>query len=276
MDRKKHHPEYDSVRSVKGFTIIELMIAVVLGSVVVLILYEMLSSQTRIYTLQDDMAEMQQNLRVAVERLSRDLTMAGFGKPAWSTINQVDASAWYNSGSSYRPYGITVSGTNNTIDIVGCTETVVAHLNGNAAAGSTAVTLQAGEGALFNTTTKSDINIGSVENAKVQSLAGDTLTIDIDPASGGNQGLQYDHGTDSLVCLVKWVTYSLGATDNVLYMDEHQGAGNQPIAQNITAMTISVSGNLLTLTLTGRSRNTDKWTGQYITSQVINKILLRN
>jgi hypothetical protein len=275
MGREKHSLKQYSIGNVKGVSFIELMIGVVLVSVVVIILYEMLTSQSRTYVLQDDLAEMQQNLRVAVEKVSRDLTMAGFGKPRWSTINQADASAWYNGGTNYRSYNISASGSNHTIDMVGCIDAMAGHANVGVAAGSTTITLQAGEGPSFNTTTKRDINVGCVENGKIQAVAGDILTVDMDPAAGGNQGFQFDHGTDTLVCAVKWVTYSLGG-DNVLYMDEHRGDGNQPVAQNITGMTVGVSGNLLTLTLTARTRNPDRTTGLYVTSQVTNKIRLRN
>jgi Tfp pilus assembly protein PilE len=275
MGRKKHSLKQLSFGNVKGVTFIELMIGVVLVSVVVIILYEMLTSQSRTYVLQDDLAEMQQNLRVGVEKVSRDLTMAGFGKPRWSTINQADASAWYNGGSNYKSYNISAAGSNHTIDMVGCIDAMVGHASGNVAAGSTTITLQAGEGASFNTTTRRDINIGCVENGKIQAVAGDVLTVDMDPAAGGNQGLQFDHGADTLVCAVKWVTYSVGV-DNVLYMDEHRGDGNQPIAQNITGMTVGASGNLLTLTLTARTRNPDRTTGLYVTSQVTNRIRPRN
>jgi prepilin-type N-terminal cleavage/methylation domain-containing protein len=275
MDRKKRQLQHNCLRSIRGFTLIELLIGLALSCLIAVVLFELLSSQNRTYSIQDDISEMQQNLRVAVERISRDVMSAGLGKPSWSTINGVDASSWYNTTNAYTPYTITSSGGNNTIDIIGCIETTVSRLSADAAAGSVTITLSAGEGGNFNTTTKQEINIGAVENAKVTGVAGDTLTIDTNPSSGGNQGLLYAQPANTLVCLVKWVTYSLGG-DHVLYINTHQGEGNQPLAQNITAMTISISGKLLTLNLTGSTSRPDRTTGQYMTTQVTNKVLLRN
>jgi prepilin-type N-terminal cleavage/methylation domain-containing protein len=275
MDRKKRQLQHNCLRSIRGFTLIELLIGLALSCLIAVVLFELLSSQNRTYSIQDDISEMQQNLRVAVERISRDVMSAGLGKPSWSTINGVDASSWYNTTNAYTPYTITSSGGNNTIDIIGCIETTVSRLSADAAAGSVTITLSAGEGGNFNTTTKQEINIGAVENAKVTGVAGDTLTIDTNPSSGGNQGLLYAQPTNTLVCLVKWVTYSLGG-DHVLYINNHQGEGNQPLAQNITAMTISISGKLLTLNLAGSTSRPDRTTGQYMTTQVTNKVLLRN
>ena len=275
MDRKEYKLQYHRLRDIGAFTLIELLIGIVLSSVTAIVLYDLMTTQSRTYSIQDDIAEMQQNLRVAVERISRDMMMAGFGKPRWSTINGQDASAWYNVANTYTPYRITLSAGNNAIDIVGCVDTIVSQVNADAAVGATAITLSAGQGVNFNITTKQDINIGGAENAKVTAVAGDVLTIDTNPALAGNQGLQLVEPANTMVCLVKWVTYSLGA-NNGFYVDAHQGQGSQPVAQNITAMTLSISGNLLTIILTGRTRNPDRTTGQYITSQVTDNVFLRN
>ncbi len=279
--QQKYYFGYDHFRGIKGFTLIELLVGVALSSILALVLYEMLTTQDRVYSLQGDITEMQQNLRTAVEKISRDLTMTGSGKPQWSIINQApdgDASSWYNSANGWKPYRITGSGTNYAIDIIGCIDSAPVYTNVDAAAGSTTITLQTGQGANFNTTTKQDINIGGTENAKITAVAGNTLTIDTDPATAGNQGLLNAYSTGNYVCSVKWVTYSLGTSGgiDVLRMDEHRGSGNQPIAQYITGMTISMSGNLVTLTLTGRTKKPDRTTGQYISSQATNKIMLRN
>ena len=275
MGRKEHKFHYLHFRGLGGFTLIEVLVGVALSSLIVLVLFEALTAQNRTYSIQDDMAEMQQNLRVAIETVPKEVMSAGLGKPAWSMINGMDASSWYSSATAYTPYRISSSGDNNSIDIVGCIDNTASHLSADASVGSTTITLNGGEGSNFNTTTKQDINIGAMENAKVTAVVGDSLTIDTNPSAGGNQGLQYVQPANTIVCLVKWVSYSLGS-GNVLYVNRHQGDGDQPVAQDITAMTLSVSGKLLTISLTGRTRNPDRTTGQYITSQVTSKALLRN
>ena len=105
--------------------------------------------------------------------------------------------------------------------------------------GATTITLNNGEGANFNTTTLQDISIGAAENAKVMNV-----TADIAHDRHKSRRWPAIRGSCSLsrpiryVCVVTWITYSLGA-DNVLYIDAHQGQGNQAVAQDISAMTLS-------------------------------------
>jgi hypothetical protein len=241
-----------------------------LGSIVVMGLYNFLISQTRTYTVQDEIGEMQQNLRVAMEKISRDLQMSGFGKPFWATISGV------NLGSP-PPFSVRIT-SGKTIDIVGCLDPAAATLNTAVVSNSTNIVLRGGETGKFNTTTKADISIEGRENAKITAISGDTLTIDRDPGFGSNEGTLYSYPTNSKVYLVHYVTYTVDTSSNppVLVMDEHQGSGNQPIATNIIDMSTSISGNLVTVTLTGRTRNADRTTGKYGTAQLTNKIRLRN
>ena len=254
---------------------VELLIALFLGSLIVLTFYQLLMTQNKTHSLYDDTGEMQQNLRAAMDRLSRDAMSAGLGKPSWTTINTVDVSGWYNAGTAYTPYRVTVNGANNNLDLIGCFGATVSHLSADAAVNQTTLNLNAGEGVNFNTTTLQDISIGAAENAKVTNVAADILTIDTNPTLGGNQGLLLVEPTNTYVCVVTWVTYSIGAND-VLYIDAHQGQGNQAVAQDISAMTLNLTGKLLTINLTGRTAKPDTTTGQYITSQATNQVLLRN
>lgn len=239
-----------------------------------LVLYELLSSQNRVYAVQDDMSEMQQNLRIAMERISRDLTMAGFGKPSrlgtptWPTLN----------GISGLDFSIRVTG-GNTLDIVGCLDPPDGHASGTLNTGVTSISLASGEGANFNTATKSDISIGGKENAKITSIAGDTLSIDTNPTLGGSQGLVYAYPSGTPIYAVKYVTYSVDASDPnapVLRMDEHQGAGQQPVAQYVEIVGVTLTGNALDMTLTGRTRKADYTTGQYTRAQMQSRVFLRN
>ncbi len=84
-----------SVRALvqRGFTLIELMIAVALSTLVGILIYTVFINQTQAYRSQADMGTMQQNLRVAMEMLSRDISMAGWGLAH-------DGSAWGAHGHS--------------------------------------------------------------------------------------------------------------------------------------------------------------------------------
>ena len=62
----------------KGVTLIELLVALVICGIVTAGIYRLFIGQTRAYTVQDQVVEVQQNVRSAMEILLRDLRMAGY------------------------------------------------------------------------------------------------------------------------------------------------------------------------------------------------------
>ncbi len=67
------------IRSDSGFTLIELLVAIAVSGIVLAGLVQVFSIANRSYTHQDEMATLQQNLRVAKMNLERDIRMAGCG-----------------------------------------------------------------------------------------------------------------------------------------------------------------------------------------------------
>ncbi len=61
-----------------GFTLIEVLVAMVIGSILITAIYQMFHSQQKSYLIQDQVAEMQQNLRAGLYMLTRDLRNAGY------------------------------------------------------------------------------------------------------------------------------------------------------------------------------------------------------
>ncbi|HLF98117.1 MAG TPA: PilW family protein [Methylococcaceae bacterium] len=80
----------------KGLTLIEMMIALVLGLLVVAVVGTLYTQSKRSYNQDEQMARMQENARYALREISRDLSMIGFfggnGRPA-SDSSLVAASA---------------------------------------------------------------------------------------------------------------------------------------------------------------------------------------
>jgi prepilin-type N-terminal cleavage/methylation domain-containing protein len=62
----------------KGVTMIELLVALVICSIIIAAIYRLFVAQTRAYTVQDEVAEVQQNVRNAMELIVRDIRQAGF------------------------------------------------------------------------------------------------------------------------------------------------------------------------------------------------------
>jgi prepilin-type N-terminal cleavage/methylation domain-containing protein len=80
------HPDFCEeeikMKDCRGFTVVELMIALALLAVVLAGIYTTFGSQERAYILQDQMAEMNQNARVALEFMSKDIRNAAFDPTA--------------------------------------------------------------------------------------------------------------------------------------------------------------------------------------------------
>ena len=76
MDRK--NMKYENRFGIKGVTLIELLVAMVICGMVVAGIYRVFIAQSKAYTVQDQVVEVQQSVRSAMEILLRDLRMAGF------------------------------------------------------------------------------------------------------------------------------------------------------------------------------------------------------
>jgi len=61
----------------KGFTLVELMIAMVIAAIVMTSVYSVYSAQQRSYIVQEQVAAMHQNLRSAMYFMEREIRMAG-------------------------------------------------------------------------------------------------------------------------------------------------------------------------------------------------------
>jgi prepilin-type N-terminal cleavage/methylation domain-containing protein len=282
MERTSTQFQHCHFRAVGGFTLIELLVGLAITGILVIALWTLMETQNRTYGFQDSSGEMQQNLRVAVERLSRDLMRAGRG-PQWSNINGNDLSAWYNAVNNWIPYRISttvdpVTGVTTavTVDVIGCIDGTAGSLSAQANSGDTTITLQAGEADSFNNETRREISIGGVENARVRNVDGNQLSVSTNPDPDpllAAQALQSSHHAETDVCQVQWVTYQWNG--NVLTVNEHLGNGAQEIVRNITSMAVNdspIDWRQLTIRLTGTTTGTNT----PIASTVTNTIVLRN
>ena len=73
------HPE-------AGFSLVEVMSALIILAIAMTAVFATFISQQQSFTVQNRVAEMQQNLRQAVEFMSRDIRIAGYGIPDNVTI----------------------------------------------------------------------------------------------------------------------------------------------------------------------------------------------
>lgn len=67
-----------AVNNQKGFTLIEMMMALVIGAMITAATYATYSFQQKVYYTQDQVAEMQQNIRAALYIIIEEIQMAGY------------------------------------------------------------------------------------------------------------------------------------------------------------------------------------------------------
>lgn len=67
----------DRHKAAGGFTLVELMISMAVGAIVMAAVMTAFMSQHKSYLAQDDVVEMQQNVRVAMDMLTREIRLAG-------------------------------------------------------------------------------------------------------------------------------------------------------------------------------------------------------
>ncbi len=231
----------------KGFTLVELLITLAILLVVVASLSSTFVFQRKTYDIQQQTNEMVQNARAAMDLMTSEMMMTGYG------VTTEALPTWLNwAGVTFGTDPVLIEdGTgalgSDIIHVAGCFDGTTTTLAADASSGDTTITVT--DGSDFNTTTKSNICINGIERVVVTGVSGSTLTIDTDPGTTGNQGLSegYDASATTFnICVVKIISYSIvqetddsGNTVYTLKRDENLGAGRQPLAENIIDMQVT-------------------------------------
>lgn len=83
-----------------GFTLAEIMIAMVLGILVISGVTDVFISQQKAYNIQDQVSEMQQNARVAMDRITRSIRSAGYDPRKTYKHGITNTAHWDDSNNS--------------------------------------------------------------------------------------------------------------------------------------------------------------------------------
>lgn len=210
-----------------GATLIELLIALVLSSILVAAFYRTFIDQQKTYTVQEQVADMQQSVRVGIDQVTRQIRMAGYGlgETILASFGVTDINGFTNiftPGNNVNNIG----NNDDSITIIIAVE--VAKLTETVAQGSSVLKVSNGED--FNSDKQKYLCLNGVNNYLVQSVSGNTITL-ATPLSEG-------HLIDEPIFLIKAVTYKLTSdTTNpnipVLVKNDNTGDGDQVIAENI-------------------------------------------
>ena len=75
-----------------GFTLVELMITMLLSGIVIAAIYSAFQSQQTSYLVQDQVTEMQQNIRVGLDSMTKEIRFAGYDPQRTANASIVTAS----------------------------------------------------------------------------------------------------------------------------------------------------------------------------------------
>lgn len=124
----------------KGFSLIELLIAMAVGTMVIAALSNVFVMQRKSQSVQEQVAEMQQNARAGIEMMSRDLRIAGYDPGGSATTAGIAAAA--SSSVTFRQdldgNGDT-SGTDESITYSLYTESGIQKIGRNTGSGNVSV-----------------------------------------------------------------------------------------------------------------------------------------
>jgi len=246
----------------RGFTVIEMIVALSLGLLVLGLLGDLFLSQARGYKNQERKVNSQQGLRAALELMVRDLRGAGY--PGLSPAFLADLGHWVPNAFIPRfPLPVALSGVvtitsgGSQPDILSLItvlsgETNPCQLAAEARTGDTRIELSLGSSEAADQFNPWDIlYLGKpAEYVQIKEVRGRSLIIDSDPIQAGNQGLKKDYplGTEvGEISLVHYAVFNESNDPEGRYHDPGRpvikrkvnACGFEPLAEWVTDMKVT-------------------------------------
>jgi prepilin-type N-terminal cleavage/methylation domain-containing protein len=207
------------LKTKQGVTLIELMIALVMSSIIIAALYRVFISQQRTYTVQEQVVDMQQNVRGSINRMMSEIRMAGFGNVG-DVLDLVGGVNGFTQTITTGPSSITIVGGLKQIRRDNGDPILISSASGNT------ITLNYATDE-FDRPAHRFISIGGVESSTVLQRNVRILTL--------SSNLKFNHPVDTPIFKIQAITYTTGLSGGkpVLQRNENTGGGPQPLADNI-------------------------------------------
>ncbi len=205
----------------KGLTLIELLIALVISAFLIAGIYRTFIHQQHTYTVQEQVVDMQQNVRIAINQMVREIRMAGFGRQ--------DSKTW-GAGGMHGVYKNVVHPTDDgtSITVVGAYEEVTAVAEDVDLVNSPNK-VKVNDPSFFDTGGLQYICLNGTESRRIKQINGNELEL--------FDNLLERHIAGEPAFRVMAITYSLGVVDgkSMLLRNDNVpgGSGAQPVAENI-------------------------------------------
>ena len=216
-----------------GFTLTELMIAMVISTMVITGVFSYFAVNKRITHAESISSGVEATLRIATARVSDRMRYAGYGVPENNLSLWVPWVANYNTNPKVR---LGVDTEPDAIDIAKCSETAVTALSATAVAGSKKLNVD--DISFFNAVQKQLIYIGGREHALITHTSG-FLSIDTDPVTFDNQGLEHTYYAGTPVCRVDVTSYEVDSTNKQFVVNKNHGGDAVPLLYGITDLQIT-------------------------------------
>jgi len=267
----------------KGLTLIELLVALAVSGLLIAGMYRTFTGQQKTYTIQEQVVDMQQNVRAAINRMMTELRMSGFGNVSMVLPVTYTTGTFNNILNPNMP----TAGSLTIISSVGGTATLTASGSGGQNQ-ITVSTLTDGQGnALFDTGNRKYISVGGLESYMITSVDNGTKTITL------NGSLTYNHPIGTPVFTIRALSYQVASVNGIptLLRDENLGDGAQPQAdsiENLQFTYLDADGNItanpadiriITVSLRARTERQDPDLDNgdgYRRRQIVSNIHLRN
>jgi Tfp pilus assembly protein PilX len=267
----------------KGITLIELLVAFAISGLLVAGVYRTFMSQQKTYVIQEQVVDMQQNMRIAINRMMTEIRMAGFGNVSMVLPVTYTTGTFNNVLNLNTP----TAGSLTIVSADGGSSSLTA-LGGIGGTQIVVSTLTDSQGnALFDTGNRKYISVGGLESHMITSIDSGTKTITLDGP------LSFSHSIGTPVYTIRALSYQVASVNGIstLLRNENMGNGAQPQVdsiENLQFTYLDVNGNptanpldirIIRVSLTAITERQDpdlKNGDGYRRRQIVSNIHLRN
>jgi hypothetical protein len=216
-----------------------LLIALVLSSLLIFVLYKTFIRQHKTYAVQEQVFDVQQNARAVMARMVREIRMAGFGRiagehvPGVGYMSRILPVQFRNTDNTVTSYPNVLNRDQPhpgwlTIVTAVHSAALSAHLIGSSSRYEITVNRANYEAnrAIFDTANKRYISIGGVESNTITGITEETVGTTTRYHLALQHPLEYNHRPNTLVYPITAVSFQIQGR-------EEPGESRQPIAENI-------------------------------------------
>ena len=270
-----------TLRNQNGVTLIELLIALVISTFLIAAIYRTFIGQQKTFTSQEQVVDVQQNIRIAIGNMMREIKMAGFGNITMVLPATINGTIYTNIVNPDTPAAnaLTILSATNP----GSTLTTEGGVSQSQIVVSTLTDSQGNQ--LFDTTNRKYISIGGVESNIITAVNSGTKTLTLT----GPLGFKHEVGTP--VFTIRALSYQVVVENGIPVLKRNDGGGSQPEADGIETLQfqyLDSNGNvtatpanirIIRVSLTAKTNVQDpdyKEGGGYRRRQIASNIHLRN